>query len=94
MQDITFVFGMPCARDSRVIAQHEAGGVAPDRTGDDELRAHLLITSWTPTAGSTLRTGVPPQLLSEDELTSFWADEQVTAYRRAATRPGSPQDAL
>jgi hypothetical protein len=36
----------------------------------------LLIASWTLAADSTLRPGVPPGQLSDDELTSFWADEQ------------------
>ena len=38
----------------------------------------LLITSWTLAADSTLRPGIPPRQLSEDELISFWADEQTT----------------
>jgi hypothetical protein len=38
----------------------------------------LLITSWTLAADSTLRSGIRPRELSEDELISFWADEQTT----------------
>jgi hypothetical protein len=38
----------------------------------------LLITSWTLAADSSLRLGILPHQLSEDELISFWADEQTT----------------
>jgi hypothetical protein len=41
-------------------------------------RRGLLITSWTLDVGSILRPGIPPRQLSEDELISFWADEQTT----------------
>ena len=34
----------------------------------------LLIASWTLAADSTLRPGIPPGQLSDDELTSFWAN--------------------
>jgi hypothetical protein len=62
---------------------------------DDEILARLLIISWTLATGRTLRGDVPPQMLSAEELISFWADEQMTAdhapgppatYERAASR--------
>jgi hypothetical protein len=43
---------------------------------DDELLARVLITSRSLTTGRTLRAGVPPQWLTEEELISFWADDQ------------------
>ena len=82
MYDIT-VSGMPCVRESAAIVRHETAGTTPGHT-DDELLARLLITSWTLATGRTLRAGVPPQLLSEDELISFWADDQITAAVPAA----------
>jgi hypothetical protein len=82
MHDIT-VFGMPCARESAAILRHETAGKASGHA-DDELLARLLITSWTLATGRTLRAGVPPQMLSEDELISFWADDQIMAAGPAA----------
>lgn len=46
---------------------------------DDEAVARLLITSWALATNRTLRMDVSPQLLSTDELISFWADDQMTA---------------
>jgi hypothetical protein len=60
MQDITAVFGIPCTKDSRAIALHEAGGVAQGRVGDDEFPAHLLSTSWTPAAAACRRAASGP----------------------------------
>jgi hypothetical protein len=83
MDDIT-VSGMPCVRKPAVIVRHETTGKATEHA-DDEMLVRLLITSWTLATGRTLPAGVPPHLLSEDELISFWADDQV-----AAGRPASP----
>jgi hypothetical protein len=41
----------------------------------DDLIAQLLIHTWTLTAGRMLRSDVPPQELTEQELIDFWADE-------------------
>jgi hypothetical protein len=68
MQD-TGVSHRPGANDSR--------GESPEWGNEDELLARLLITSWTLATGRTLRTGVPPQRHSADELISFWADDQI-----------------
>jgi hypothetical protein len=43
----------------------------------------VLITSWSLATGRTLRAGVAPQSLTEDELISFWADDQIATPRRA-----------
>jgi hypothetical protein len=77
MHDTT-VFGVPCASKSAAIVRPEAAGNAPGHA-DDDLLARLLITSWTLATGRTLRVGIPPQLLSEDELISFWADDLMAA---------------
>ena len=93
MHDTT-VSGMPCVRKPAAIVRHETAGKATEHA-DDELLARLLITSWTLATGRTLRGDVPPQMLSAEELISFWADEQMTAdhapgppatYERAASR--------
>jgi hypothetical protein len=55
---------------------------------DDELLARLLITSWTLATGRTLPDGVPPALLSEDELIAFWADDQFPADGPVQPGPG------
>jgi hypothetical protein len=41
----------------------------------DDLLASLLIRSWIIATGRTLRTDVPPQELSVEELIEFWADD-------------------
>jgi hypothetical protein len=63
-----------------------SGPITPRNTpSDDEdpLLARLLITSWSLATGRTLRSDVPPQQLTEDELIAFWADDQD---------PGPPAD--
>jgi hypothetical protein len=46
------------------------------RLSDDDLLALVLIHTWTLVTGRTLRSDVPPQELSEEELIDFWADDQ------------------
>ena len=77
MHDTT-VFGMPCASQSAAIVRPGTTGNAPGHA-DDDLLARPLITSWTLATGRTLPVGVPPQLLGEQELISFWADDLMTA---------------
>ena len=76
-----------------------AGWAASNVHDYDEILARLLITSWTLATGRTLRGDVRPQMLSAEELISFWADEQMTAdhapgppatYPRAASRSRRP----
>jgi len=88
MHDSTFS-GMPCARESAAIPPPGTAGKASGHA-DDELLARLLITSWTLATGRTLRPGIPPQLLSEDELISFWADDHITAAAPAAAAAVAP----
>jgi hypothetical protein len=41
---------------------------------EDELLAHLLISTWTVITGRTLRD-VPLKCLTPEELIDFWADD-------------------
>jgi len=70
MPDIT-VLSTLCARLS--------GPSTPryDHADDEEdtQLARVLITSWSLATGRTLRSDVPPRLLTEDELIAFWADD-------------------
>ena len=79
MHDIT-VSSMPSERGRRAFPRIKLPdwAASPVRD-DDENLACLLITSWTLITGRTLRGDVPPQMLSTDELISFWADQQVTS---------------
>jgi hypothetical protein len=54
-------------------------------TNEDDLLARVLITSWSMATGRTLREGISPHSLTEDELISFWADDQMMS--RAAPAP-------
>jgi hypothetical protein len=74
----TTVFSVPGARETAAIARNQAAGKTSGHS-DDELLARLLITSWMLATGRTLRAGVPPQLLSAEELISFWADDYIAA---------------
>jgi hypothetical protein len=63
---------MRCVRDSSAVPQHA-------RPSEDEILARLLIINWALATGRTLRADVPPQLLTEEELITFWADEPTAA---------------
>ncbi len=79
MPDIT-VLGTLRARPSSPHYSH-----ASDE--EDALLARVLITSWSLASGRTLRSDVPPQQLTEDELIAFWADDADYRDRRRR-RPG------
>jgi hypothetical protein len=83
MPDST-VLGTPRARLS--------GPSAPrySRADDEEdaQLARVLITSWSLVTGRTLRSDVPPRLLTEDELIAFWADDADGAAGRDLARAG------
>ena len=74
MYDITVSrpFGV---RESSAITQREPRYEAADRA--DCLLAAILITNWALATGRSLPAGVTPQSLSEEELISFWADDQM-----------------
>jgi hypothetical protein len=76
MQDTT-VSSIGRASDSGANARHKISSQAVYRAGEDELLARVLMTSWSLATGRTLRAGVPPQSLTEEELISFWADDQI-----------------
>jgi hypothetical protein len=75
MQDTT-VSGLCFASDSGVNASRRFPSQTRRYSGEDELLARVLITSWSLATGRTLR-GVAPQALTEDELISFWADDKI-----------------
>jgi hypothetical protein len=79
LHDIT-VSSRPGERGSRALSRIRLAGRAAGHVhDDDDILARLLITSWTLATGRTLPGDVPPQMLSAEELISFWADEQMTA---------------
>ncbi len=93
MHDIT-VSSMPPERGSCALPRMRlAGWAASNVHDDDEILARLLITSWTLATGRTLRGDVPPQMLSAEELISFWADEQMTADHVPGPPATYPHDA-
>jgi hypothetical protein len=77
MQDTT-VSGLRFASDSGVKARRRFLSRTPRYSGEDELLARVLITSWSLATGRTLRSAAP-QTLTEDELISFWADDKIAS---------------
>jgi hypothetical protein len=55
----------------------------PGDPGDDILAA-VLIRMWTLASGRTLRSDVPPDQLSREELIAFWADDMTSYHGRHA----------
>ena len=84
MQDTT-VSGLHRASDSAANTRRKFASRAIRRHEEDELLARVLITSWSLTTGRILREGVAPQSLTEDELISFWADDQIGLASHAGT---------
>jgi hypothetical protein len=76
MQDTT-VSDLDHASDSGANARRRFLSRTVYHATEDDLLARVLITSWSLTTGRTLRAGVTPQSLTEDELISFWADDLV-----------------
>jgi len=77
MQDTT-VSVLRFASDSRVNVRRRFSGRTARPSGEDELLARVLITSWSLATGRTLRS-FSPQSLTEDELISFWADDEIAS---------------
>ena len=71
MQDTT-VSGIRYASDSGANVRHKFFGRPVRRSGEDELLARVLITSWSLNTGRT-----PPQSFTEEELIRFWADDLI-----------------
>ena len=84
MQDTT-VSGLHRASDSAANTRRKFSSRAIRRHEEDELLARVLILSWSLTTGRILREGVAPQSLTEDELISFWADDQIGLASHAGT---------
>lgn len=86
------------ARDSSAITQRdprlqepgmrEPGAEAADRA--DDLLAAILITNWTLAGGRTLPVGISPRSLSEEDLISFWADDQMASASGVVPGAGLP----
>ncbi len=76
MQDTT-VSSIGSASDSSGNAPYRNSGRAVHDAAEDDLLARILITSWSLATGRTLRAGAAPQSLTEEELISFWADDQI-----------------
>jgi hypothetical protein len=76
MQDTT-VSGMHYASDSGANSRRRFSSRAVHHADEDDLLARVLITNWSLITGRTLRPGIAPQSLSEEELISFWADDQI-----------------
>lgn len=79
MKDTT-VSGIRFASDSGVKGRLRFLSRTTRYSGEDELLARVLITSWSLATGRTLRSAAP-QTLTEDELISFWADDHIPAPR-------------
>lgn len=82
MKDAT-VAGLGRVSDAGANTRRRFFARAVRHADEDELLARVLITSWSLATGRTLRAGVAPQSLTEDELISFWADDQITMASRA-----------
>jgi hypothetical protein len=78
MRDTT-VSQPPYASDSDAMSRRNSRAQPSYRENEDELLAQVLVTSWTLVTGRTLRAGVPPHSHSEEELISFWADDETAA---------------
>ena len=52
---------------------------------DDDVLAALLIRMWSLASGRILRSDVPPDQLTEEELIRFWADDMAPPSGRHAT---------
>ncbi|MGO9779228.1 MAG: hypothetical protein ACLPKE_32055 [Streptosporangiaceae bacterium] len=90
MQSVT-VFPVRRARDTRAFQGHNRLSAATGLGAEDELPACLLIGTWAPTTGRTLRADIRTQLLTEEDLITFWADEQTgtgSAVFNGPTVPG------
>ena len=78
MQDTT-VYGIRRASDSGANTRRKFFSRAVRYSNEDDLLARVLITSWSLATGRTWRAGVAPHSLTEEELISFWADDQMTS---------------
>ena len=80
----------PAPRDGRLRPKetNRATGPAAEPEDDDVQLARLLVRMWSLASGRTVRTDVPPDQLTEDELMLFWADDFSVSCGRHAAGPG------
>ena len=88
MPDTTVSSETPERESRAIVIRNFSSQAARYAQDDDESLARVLITSWTLLTGRTLPVDIPPELVSAEELLSFWADDQmaasVTPYATAA----------
>jgi hypothetical protein len=65
---------------SAVSSEPHAAAVA-----DDDVLAAVLIRMWSLASGRILRSDVPPNQLTEEDLIRFWADDMTPPSGRHAT---------
>jgi hypothetical protein len=75
----TTVSVMRYASDSGANVRRRFSGRPGRRSGEDELLARVLVTSWSLNTGRT-----PPPSSTEEQLIRFWADDLI------ATPPADP----
>src|SRR5437879_5444081 len=75
-QDTT-VLGAHRASDSAANSRRRFFCRATRHADEDEPRARVLIAGWLLATGRPRRPGAAPASLSDDELISFWADDQM-----------------
>ncbi len=68
-----------CADVAVWFARSAGSGASRDAKAEDDLLAFLLIHTWTLITGRILRSDLPPDRLSEDELIEFWSDERTAS---------------
>ena len=81
----------------RNVAYSAPGPRAAARAVEDEdgVLAAVLIRMWSLASGRILRSDVPPDQLTEDELIRFWADDMAPgAGRHAARQPVATGEAV
>ena len=81
----------------RSVAYSSPGPRATAQAAEDDegVLAAVLIRMWSLASGRILRSDVPPDQLSEDELIRFWADDMAPgAGRHAARQPVAAGEAV
>jgi len=79
--------------DSRAAPHSTPRGGSAGRLGHDQLRVCPLTISWMSAIDRTFHADVLPKVLTEKNLITFWADQQITTRYVMATGPTSLEDA-
>lgn len=69
----------------RDMASAASSGPHAPAVADDDVLAAVLIRMWSLASGRILRSDVPPDQLTEEELIRFWADDMAPPSGRHAT---------